>query len=579
MIFFIVHFSSLIRAQSYPQWTQTINSLPDSAFVHPVRTLVDHSGNPIVLSTYSKIIGGSTENKMILNKYNSNGQHLWQRTFDNSGVGNPRGFDMALDDQDNIYVAGGLMSIAGFQPIIVKFSLAGTYISQWGTTTSFLTGNFFQLLFQNNQLYAACSNGVATFSLSGFEKWSNNISPERIHIDNTGEMIVSNYSSAASLIRFDTLGNIDLIDTTILANKIVTDDTRNIYLLKQNNYSLVKLDSVGIVQWTYNNFPAPPPFGDIAFDVLVDWNQDVIVTGITDTIYKFNSAGQLLWKKSMEGLDQYLNVAKIGYNNLLIIAGIQNGFTGYDIQVKSFNLNGNVNWSGLYSSNIVQEFSVDMALDPDGIFVLEDSISNSNLIKFERPISFSNFSFSDLCVDSVWYDSSNPNLINISVFNGGIGQLNYPSIQLISPAGDTVSNIYNSVNFFAQINNTHQVYTDTIITLGLTDFSGYHFAMYEGFADTSGEIYYCSPVEVEEASLNTLVLFPNPASDHITIMNLSPQEKYVGELLDLQGRVVDLKKVSDATTTDFNLTNKSEGFYFIKISSKNAIKIFKICKQ
>ena len=577
--FFSSQFSFQMKAQSYPLWTQTINSLPDSAYVFPVRTLVDHSGNPIVLSTYSKPIGAVTENKIILNKYTSNGQHLWQRTFDNSGSGSPRGFDMALDDQDNIYVAGGLMSLPGYQPIIVKFSSAGNFLTQWGVTTSFSVGNYFQLIFQNNQLYSACGNGVATFSLSGIEKWSNTILPERIQIDNSGEMIVSSNSSAASLIRFDTLGNINLADTTIIANKIATDDMKNIYLLKQYNYSLVKLDSIGSVQWTYNNFPPPPPFGDIAFDVLVDWNQDVIVTGIMDTIYKFNSAGQLLWKKSMDGLDLYLNVAKIGYNNLLVIAGIQNGIAGYDIQVKSFNLNGIVNWTGVYSSNFVQEFSVDMVLDPDGVFVLEDSISNSNLIKFERPISFLNFSFSDLCVDSIWYDSSNPNLINISVFNGGIGQLNYPSIQLISPSGDTVSNIYNSVNFFAHINNTHLVYTDTIITVGVTDFSGYHFAMYESFADTSGEIYYCSPVKIEEEFLSPLVLFPNPAFNKITLKNLSLQEKYVVEMLDLQGRVVDSKKISDVTAIDFNLSNQSAGFYFLKVTSKNALRTFKFIKE
>lgn len=563
-------------AQFVPDWTQTINSSPDSANVAPVKVMNDHQGNVITLSNYLKTGGVGTIYKVYLNKYTMNGVLIWNQVFDNNGTQDFRSTDMVIDDQDNIYIAGGLMSSMNYEPYLIKVLSSGFSPWQRTGTMAFTNGMFSQVEFRNSKLYLRADMGLAVFNLSGTELWSNSQMTQAMKLDYSGHIIVSAYSSPQTLFVYDSTGVIIWSDSTIIADRIAVDGFNNIYLLGQYSYELAKFDSNGVFQWSYNNFPLPPPFGDLSFDVVVDYNQDVYVTGLNDTMYKFDPNGQVLWSSPMEGLDQYLNVAKVNYNNMLTIAGIRNGINGYDILVNSFNSNGIVNWSGYYSSNNVQEFTVSMSLDPDGIYVLEDSISNSTVMKFEQPWQSAVLDFSTFCVDSVWYDSSNPALINISVFNGGVSQSNYPSIQMIAPNGDTISNVNNLVNFFAQIPNTHQVYTDSITVSGITDFSQYHFIYYDGFGTSFGEINFCPPVSVSENELSQVELFPNPAVNAVMISNLKSNESYTMEIVDVNGKKVFEKNLEGNSRYSIDLNSQSAGLYFVRLINKQAVRVLKL---
>ena len=531
--------AAMLHAQNLPLWTQTINSQPDSAYLFPEKVVTDHNGNVVALSTYSKTIASVTEFRIVVNKYNMNGNHLWNFEFTNGGTGSPRGFALAIDTSDNIYVAGGLMTSPNSVPLLIRISPSGFSTWQRTGTVAFANGSYSKMIIRGSNIYLSADLGVAMFLLSGTELWSHSMLPTEITVDHNGEMLVSSNDVSARLQRFDQTGNVDLTDTTITADRIAGDSQGSIYLLTQYpGYRLVKLDSTGTLQWDEQNFPTPPPFGDISFDVLVDFNADVIVTGLSDTMFKFTPAGTLIWKKSMGGMDQYINVPKITYNNLLVIGATKQGSGGYDIDVRAFNLMGNANWYGTYSSNSTQEFTVDMCIDPDRLYILEDSISSSNLLAFDSPFYVNNFDFSELCVDSVWYEPGNPSLINISVFNGSAGQLNYPSIQMISSTGDTVSNIHNVVNFFAQIPNTHQVYQDTITDPNITDFSEYTFVMYDGFGTTSGQIEWCTSLGIDDVDLTGIYLYPNPATSEINIAGLNSDKIKSLQILDITGRTI-----------------------------------------
>lgn len=571
-------FADIIGAQVSPVWTQTINSLPDSAIMSPVKVLNDNQGNAIVLVNYRKTGGPGILYKIILNKYDLNGMLIWSHVFDNNGIEDARATDMALDAQNNIYVIGALMSLPNEEPYMIRVNSSG--ISPWQRigTTSFSSDALEQIFIRNNNIYLAGNMGMALFYLNGTEQWSNTTTPIRMNIDKSGNAIVSTYSLPTNISKYDSLGNQLWGDSSILADRIVTDLSNNIYLFGQYPYQLVKLDSNGVAQWASNSFPVPPPFGDISFDILVDYNQDLYVIGVADTIFKYDMNGNMLWAKSMDGLDQYISSSKINFNNMLLIAGIQNGFAGYDARVSIFNSNGGISWTGIYSSNIVQEFPVSMSVDANGIYVLEDSISNSTLIKFDMPWNSSTLNISDFCVDSVWYDVQNPNLVNISVFNGGVVHSNYPSIQMISPGADTISNVGNFVDYFAHLANVHQVYTDTITVTGITDFSQYHFVYYDGFGTTSGEIYFCAPLAVQENELTGIILFPNPSTSNLTIANLLESEEYFIDLVDLQGRVIERNFVVKKKEVSVDLSNQSAGFYFIRLTTQKATRIIKIAK-
>ena len=182
-------------------------------------------------------------------------------------------------------------------------------------------------------------------------------------------------------------------------------------------------------------------------------------------------------------------------------------------------------------------------------------------------------------MDSVWYDAINPNVINVSVLNGGASSLNYPSVRIVSPAGDTISNVYNLVNFFAHLPNSIQTYSDTITISGITDFSGYHFIMYDSYGTTYGEIPLCITLSVDEKDVESIIFYPNPASNRLVVSNLSLSEKYSISLFDVQGRLMLNEKSVGETSHEFAFDELPQGLYILKVGSEKGIKTFRVVKE
>ena len=567
-------------SQSVPLWTESNNTLPDSAYLLPVKVLTDNNNNIYVLSTYLKSISpGTNMNKIYLNKYDMNGNLLWNIIYDNSGVGDPRGFDMVVDMNNNCYISGGFMTAPNFQPLLLKLSPSGSLLWMLNTFSAFNYGYFNQFILNDSLIYLQSTSGIAVVDLNGIEKWSQSMVADRIEVDGQGQLIVagSMVSSSHNIFRFTNLGFLNFSDSSVYAKKIATDFDNNIYLLTDFPfYELVKIDSSGTFQWSYNNFPPPPPFGDIGLDVLTDYNNDVLVAGVDDSLYKINPSGTQLWASSLNGLGSYLISAKISFSNVVIVAGSLQDTSQTDIGVAAFDLNGNKNWSGRYNSNTTQEFVVDMSIDNSGIYILEDSISNPTLLKFESPFS-SLIDYSLICVDSVWYDIANPNFINVSVFNGNNSHLNYPSVQIISPTGDTIGNHDNLVNFFAHLGNIFQTYTDSISVLGIADFSNYTFLISEGFGSTIAEIDFCSTTGIQPIFGQTIEIYPNPANESININGIHFKENYLLEIFDFNGRLILSKKLQGPS--NIIVEKLAQGLYFVRIFKAGEINTFKFIKK
>lgn len=578
LLFCLLFVAQLTKGQVSPAWTQTITTLPDSAALFPVKVLGDAMGNSYVLSTYSKSNAGGTTFKIYVTKYDINGTRIWQHINDNNGTGDPRGFDMVLDDLTNVYVAGGLMGPFSNQVYLLKVNTGGFAMWSRTSTTSFSIGAFTQILLDRNKLYLASSSGEAIFDLSGNEIWSNTLPADRICVDRAGEMIVSEgFTSGDNLVRIDTLGNQTFSDSTFAVGRIATDDLRNIYILGQYpGYQLAKYDSNGVFQWSYNSFPATPPFGDFTYEVLVDSYGDVILTGLNDTMYKFSPNGNIQWIKPMNGLDANWNVAKLIATDVIAIAGVFPGVADLDIVVKTFDLMGNSNWSGVYNSNNTQEGLVDMCFAGDGFFIVEDSINSTDLIHFDSPFYNLNNDLSLLCVDSVWYDTLNPNFINVSVFNGNVSHLNYPSVMIVSSTGDTIGNPNNEVDYFAHLGNIHLVYTDTITQLGITDFSEYTFIISEGFGSVSGVIGFCSTLNTDELDWSRVLIYPNPSSGRFEISNSSGKPIEAISVFDMSGRMVESQTISETGSIQVDLSDEPSGMYFIGLRSGSGNRYFKV---
>jgi hypothetical protein len=264
----------------------------------------------------------------------------------------------------------------------------------------------------------------------------------------------------------------------------------------------------------------------------------------------------------MGGLDTYLLDVKMYWNTLMVTATSYDQ-QQYDFAISYFNSYGIQNWSGAYNSNTTQEFGVDAVMGNTEIYAIEDSMSNTVLMKFEV-ISAGNtpVNYSLVCIDSVWYDPSNPQLINVSVFNGDVVHMNYPSVMIVSPNGDTISNVHNIVNFFAQLSNGSQVYTDTILVQGISDFHGYTFIISEGFGDTSGVIDFCSALSVKDIPEDQFVLYPNPVTDRLHLIS-DDERMLLADVFDITGRKI-ISNISIRGNTQIDVSFLKAGLYLVR---------------
>jgi hypothetical protein len=432
-------------------------------------------------------------------------------------------------------------------------------------------------------VYVGSSSGMAKFDLNGSEQWSNAYFLQYMNVDNIGQVVFSAYvSNPNTIFRVDSNGVLNFGDSSINAQRITIGADNSFYLLNSNfpSYELVKYDSAGIFQWSYNQFPQAPPFGDIGMEMLVDYNNDLIVVGLSDTMYKFSPSGNIQWIKPMHGLDSYRISASIVYNNFLAIAGSVQAGLSYDMAVSFFDLNGNQSWSGMYTGNVaLQEFTVDMAVNNDGVYVIEDNNQNTTLAKFDNPELNLTIDYSLICVDSVWYDPNNPQFINVTLFNGNLTHLNYPSVQIVSPTNDTISNPSNLVNFFAHLGNTYQTYTDTITIPGITDFSTYTFLVSEGFGDTSVVITWCNLTSVNSIEAPVYSMYPNPVRNTLYIKTGETGKAFALSIFNSLGAVVfqqTLNSRGDVHTID--VSKLPGGIYFVKLFDGNNISTLKLMK-
>lgn len=579
-----IHFSSTLHAQNDPVWIYDISAWPDSAYILPVRIMNDVAHDVYVLSNYSKPLGsGMADQKILLNKFSESGQLLWSFVFDDNGGGQPAGYDMALDDAGNCYIAGGAAEPAA-KPLLLKVSGAsGGLVWQRDSTSSFAGSVFDRIIFSNNRLYLKAYEGVAVFDTNGTEGWSlDNMVARQMAVDYSGQMIVSAAQTGTNhnLFRYDTAGMLNFSDSTIAAERITTDLENNICLLTSfPGYELVKYYSDGNFAWSSSDFPASPPFGDIGFEVVTDHELHVLAVGLSDTMFRFTHDGMLVWKMPMNGLDTYRLTAKMAYGNFLAVAGTIQGATGYDLKVSLFNLLGAESWSGIYNGSEVQEFAVDMTAGVYGVYAIEDNNSQTTLVKFDMPY-LAAINDDLVCVDSAWYDSADPSLVHVRVFNGNVSHLNYPSVQIVSPAGDTVGNPNNFVNYFAHLGNAFQVYTDTITVSGISDFTPFTFLMHELFGDSTAVMDWCQATAIGEVALLDFSVYPNPVKDILSVRHsfLTDQDIEVS-VFSMTGNEVLHKKVAKTSPALIDMSGLAAGLYLLRITDGNAVGLAKVVKE
>ena len=82
--------------------------------------------------------------------------------------------------------------------------------------------------------------------------------------------------------------------------------------------------------------------------------------------------------------------------------------------------------------------------------------------------------------------------------------------------------------------------------------------------------------EEETILITSFELYPNPASDYITIQ--SPIERYNYSILDISGKIIE-EDVANAFVSTYYSGNLPAGFYQIRIVTENDISVKNFVKQ
>lgn len=89
----------------------------------------------------------------------------------------------------------------------------------------------------------------------------------------------------------------------------------------------------------------------------------------------------------------------------------------------------------------------------------------------------------------------------------------------------------------------------------------------------------CTPLSVEEFKDNSFSLFPNPVKTELKITSKANNLPNGLEIYDISGRFIKAKKTSTIDDLNINVSNLSNGLYFIKIEQNGTYTALKFIKE
>src|SRR5205085_11126570 len=260
-------------------WINTYQG-PASAIDYPAGITADSVGN-----SYVTLLSGDNFGPydIVTIKYNPLGTQQWIKIYDSGNDDEP--FDMTMDNQNNIYIAG----ISDKSSLIIKYKPNGDTL--W-TRKYTLAGYSFPVIsitvdFQNNVI----------------------IGSNKINTTNGGQEYFT--------MKYDSNGVFQWIMTTSFnaltgLNKVAADNNGNIFATGHSlggKIVTLKYNSSGVLIWQ-KIYDGPNSAGDRPNDMKIDRQGNVIITGSSPGIgagnndyitIKYNPNGDSLWVNRYNG--------------------------------------------------------------------------------------------------------------------------------------------------------------------------------------------------------------------------------------------------------------------------------------
>lgn len=371
------------------------NSFDDEA----VTVAADAAGN-IYVAGFGD--GGNTQNDIMLLKYNSSGDRIWDTTWNGSASLDDIPVDMAIDMNGAILITGNTEpdTVSGSSDyIILKFNPNGglTWQAQYsrpavangkdevaklgldGTGDVFVTGRSSN---GSDDDYVTLKYSGTTGALLWTQIYNSGNGTDRgtaLAVDNNGSVIVSGRSDNGNnddirTIKYNTSGTLQWTkgwnssyNQNDRAIALVVDALDNVYVCGQSDadnsnitdydFSTLKYNSSGVLQWSRMAGSTSLQY-DIPSSIAVDGNGNIFVTGksdlnadplITDNDFMtvmYNSAGTQVWLNTYAGTrigggDIPYSMVTDNNGNIYVAGGADFTASQKDAVVIKYDLTGN----------------------------------------------------------------------------------------------------------------------------------------------------------------------------------------------------------------------------------------------
>lgn len=370
VVLFLVFLMSFSSKAQVPSWAHTWGGSNDD---EGYCVAFDRNGN-IYLAGYTRSFGAGLSDVLLV-KYDSSGNLLWQKTW--GGSKEDWGIAVAVDTSGNVYVAGGTKSFgAGWSDaFVLKVDSTGSLI--W------------------NRTWGGSSYEVA-YDISFDNSGNIYLAAETYSYGNAGAAAVLKFNSNGDFLwsrTWDGPGPGTVYDET---NSIEVDPDGNIYLTGRSWYYwpevieilLLKFDSSGNLLWSKrwggsgrDESPHPPN------NMILDNNGNLYVGGKTEfgaggddiLLLKFDSYGNLIWSRTWGGTGyESAYGLSLGRDGHIYVAGETGSFgTGEDVLLLEYDSSGSLLSQKTWGDSSDQTAYSIVIDEPGNIFLGGSAANNS----------------------------------------------------------------------------------------------------------------------------------------------------------------------------------------------------------
>lgn len=293
------------------------------------KILIDSSNDVYIIGRTESFGNGALD--IVVIKYNSIGEQLWNRTW--GGIGYDAGYDIILDSSNNLYISGviGMIQVGdvyghkyliGGDVFLVKFNGLGEEL--WNNTWGTAYGDY---------AYKIAIDSSNNIYITGAYKIKYQPEP---NIPHGGDIFLSKYNTSGALFWNESWGSVDHEETWDLA--------------------ISPSDYVYILAWTEES--------------------DLYLDNSSITLIKFNRTGEYLWDESWSNYEENFPVEiKFSFNDNIFILGETYSYIQEDgdIVVLHYNETGEFLWYKKWNESD-NDWCYDMYIDVfDNIYILGET--------------------------------------------------------------------------------------------------------------------------------------------------------------------------------------------------------------